>query len=76
MSGAFVIEPRFEWVSSFKDGLAAAREGGKSGYIDRVGTFVVPPTFDGAAPVQLGLGQVWRGGDVFYVDLRRYTSAS
>jgi hypothetical protein len=29
MSGAFVIEPRFEWVSSFKDGLAAAREGGK-----------------------------------------------
>ena len=35
-TGKCVIEPQFEWASSFLEGLAAVAEEGKVGYINRV----------------------------------------
>lgn len=71
-SGSFVIEPQFEWASSFRGGLAPAKKDGRCGYVDPTGAFVIEPQFDGAGPVTCGLGQVTRGNNVFYLDLRKY----
>ena len=43
---AEIIEPRFEGLSYFKNGYAAAKLDGKWGFIDITGEFVVKPIFD------------------------------
>jgi hypothetical protein len=45
----WLIEPRFDKASFFKNGLAAVRVGTAWGYVDTTGTFVIPPRFDYAA---------------------------
>lgn len=44
LSGHWVIEPRFEALGPFVDGLAIARRDGGVGLVDRLGTPVVPAT--------------------------------
>jgi hypothetical protein len=39
-SGKFVIEPKFDFASEFKNGLAKVRQGKIWGYIDRTGKYV------------------------------------
>lgn len=41
-----IIEPRFEKLSSFKNGIAIAKQEGKFGFIDLSGEFIFPPQFD------------------------------
>ncbi len=61
--GTLAIEPRFEEVSDFHHGLAAAQENGKWGYIDRRGQWVIAPRFDAASDfVQIGLATVSQDG--------------
>ncbi len=45
-SGQVVIEPRFEMIGSFAEGLSAVRFEGKWGFIDKSGAFVVEPRFE------------------------------
>jgi hypothetical protein len=44
--GAWWIEPKFEALGRLHNGLAPARIGGRSGFVDRTGAFVIPPKFD------------------------------
>lgn len=45
-SGEMVIEPQFDMVFSFSEGLAPVQVDGKWGYIDRTGEFAVEPRFE------------------------------
>lgn len=65
--GAFVIEPRFEAVRSFSEGLAPAKLGGRWGYVDVRGDFVIEPAFDDAKPFVCGHGAVQRARKTSYV---------
>lgn len=44
-SGQVVIEPDFEYLSDFSEGLAAAEKGGKFGFIDKTGAWIIEPQF-------------------------------
>jgi uncharacterized protein (TIGR03067 family) len=48
--GVLVIEPRFQRVYPFSDGLAAAQIGNQWGFIDKTGRFVIEPQFIEVAP--------------------------
>jgi hypothetical protein len=62
--GRLVIDPRYELVGPFSEGLAAARLAGNWGFIDRRGDVVIPARFaDTAAgapgPFRSGLARVY-----------------
>ena len=48
-TGQMSIEPRFEEVKDFSQGLAPAQTSGKWGYIDKTGQWVISPQFDEAS---------------------------
>ncbi len=58
----FAIKPQFDWVGSFKDGLAPVRVGdkklGKYGFINKQGRIVIQTTFIDAKNFEEGLAAV------------------
>jgi hypothetical protein len=56
--GRIIIEPQFEAVNDFSEGLAVFRQGTKSGFIDRTGKVVIEPKFDYATNFKGGLAEV------------------
>lgn len=64
----FVIDPQFDAVGEFSEGLATAAVGGKWGYIDKAGKFVVSPQFDLAFGFTEGLAEVAVGNRRGYID--------
>jgi len=63
--GSWLIEPRFEILGHLRNGLASARIGGQSGFIDQTGAFVIPAKFDAAGSFEddgfsiAGVGKKW-----------------
>jgi len=62
-NGEFVIEPKFQDIGKFSEGLASAtiNEGfdeRKYGYIDKTGNFVIEPKYDWAPPFENGFAYV------------------
>ncbi|KAB8333519.1 protein kinase, partial [Scytonema tolypothrichoides VB-61278] len=55
----WAIEPRFDGVFNFSDGLAKVKIDGKWGYIDKNGTEVIRPQFDEADNFSEGLAVAW-----------------
>ncbi|WP_161768763.1 WG repeat-containing protein, partial [Picosynechococcus sp. NKBG042902] len=53
--GMIVINPQFDQIRPFSEGLAAVRVGDRWGYIDKEGTMVINPQFDSAEPFSEGL---------------------
>ena len=51
--GEWVIEPSFEYIRKFSEGLAAAKKDadGKIGFIDSTGTWVIPPRYETLFPM-------------------------
>ncbi|HEF3474383.1 TPA: WG repeat-containing protein, partial [Campylobacter coli] len=45
-NGEFVIEPKFDGVGNFSEGLARVELNGKYGFIDKSGKIVIEPKFD------------------------------
>jgi len=71
-TGQIVINPQFDEVGEFSEGLAAVRIAGKWGFINKLGKYVINPQFDnvkyfheGLAPVRVGDEKAGRWG---YID--------
>lgn len=64
------IPPMFEDAADFSDGLAAARESGKWGFVDTSGNWKIRPKYEVAAPFRDGLALVKQDGRYGYVDKR------
>ena len=43
-----IVEPKYEAIWSFENGMAIVQSGIKFGYIDKDGVEVIPPIFDAA----------------------------
>ena len=68
-SGQFVIDPIFDCVRNFKDGLAAIEIDGKWGYIDINGYVVIEPKYDDVTwCFSEGLACVQEGEKFFFID--------
>ncbi|MBL8173843.1 MAG: WG repeat-containing protein [Bryobacterales bacterium] len=67
-TGEFVGSARFDEASSFREGLAAVREGDRWGYVDRWLVSVIPPRFRWAGQFSEGLAVVLEGGEFSYID--------
>ena len=59
-SGKVVIEPQFDWVGAFSEGLARVKKDGKYGFIDKSGKVVIEPQFDEVRAFSEGLAKVRR----------------
>lgn len=59
-SPSFHIEPQFDAVQAFAQGIAAVQEGGKWGFIDTTGAWVIKPRF---VKAELGEGKLYRVTD-------------
>lgn len=66
--GRIVIEPAFEVVSCFGEGLAAVRLNGKYGFIDTTGNVVIPAQFNYAFGFREGLAWVEDGAGGGFID--------
>ena len=58
LSGRIAIEPEYERMAPFSEGLAAVKRGDKHGFVDKTGRLVIPFQFDGAAHFQEGRAEV------------------
>lgn len=69
-NGEVVIEPRFEMVQDFGEGLAGARfkTNDRWGFIDRDGRRVISPQYEGAGRFSEGLCAVQEDGLWGYID--------
>ncbi len=67
-TGKWVIDPQFEEVKYFADGLAPVRVGGRWGYIDQKGKFIVNPQYDRGFEFSEGLAWFENGGKFGFVD--------
>jgi hypothetical protein len=68
-SGKFVIQPKFDSVGDFSEGLAPARlPGERWGYINKTGNWTIPPNYDWANPFSEGLAVVKVNGKDGYID--------
>lgn len=67
-NGKFVINPQFDSVSNFVDGLACVVANELYGYIDTTGAYVINPQFDNAEDFYNDLAVVCTGGKYGYID--------
>jgi hypothetical protein len=57
-TGAVVIQPQTNYVTSFSEGLAAISVNGQSGFIDKTGKIVIQPQFEQVRAFSDGLAAV------------------
>lgn len=75
-SGVIEIEPQFDLVGYFSEGLAAVMIDGKWGYINKYGKLVIPPVFPDGTPFSEGLAVQWEERPAerelkwFYIDAK------
>jgi hypothetical protein len=67
-SGKIVINPQFDGVRPFSEGMAAVSLGNKWGYIDKSGKYVINPQFDRVCHFSDGLAPVSLGNKWGYID--------
>ena len=66
--GRLAIPAKFDLVEHFSQGLAAASEGGKWGYLDRQGRWALPPAFNRAESFSQGFAWVRAGEKAGFID--------
>lgn len=62
-TGKVVINPQFDYASSFEDGLALVKKGKKYSFIDKTGKIVIDPPYTLAADFSEGLAMVGNFGN-------------
>ncbi|EGC6734148.1 WG repeat-containing protein [Campylobacter coli] len=67
-NGEFAIEPKFDYVWSFGEGLVAVKLNGKYGFIDKNGEFVIKPKFNAVWGFSEGLVAVKLNGKWGFID--------
>lgn len=65
--GAFVVQPQFDQITVFSEGLAPVRVGDKWGYIDKSGNRVIKLQFNEVKEFTEGLGAVRIGKKWGYI---------
>lgn len=66
--GNVVIQPQYEYASSFHEGLAAVEENDKWGFINKEGKIVINPQFDEVGIFKNGLAFFYNGKQYGYID--------
>jgi hypothetical protein len=59
-SGRVVIEPDYEHMGPFSEGLAAVKRDGRYGFVDKDGRLVIPIQYDGAREFKNGRASVFQ----------------
>ena len=67
-SSSICLERKYEWLSSFSEGLCAVRHDGKYGFIDKTGTEVIPCKYSAVNDFHEGQAAVQLNGKYGYVD--------
>lgn len=67
-AGNEVIQPQFQSVWSFSEGLAAVEIEGQWGFIDKVGQIVINPEYDSAKGFSEGVAIVSKGEEDWLID--------
>jgi hypothetical protein len=68
VTGKVIVEPKYDEVYPFSNGLALVKSGDKFGFIDRNGTEVIRPQFDNACSFSEELAAVKISGKYGYID--------
>lgn len=67
-SGQYVVNPRFEEVGGFSEGLGQVRRDGKWGYMDSRANIVIKPQFEDAFSFSEGLARVVVNNKAGFID--------
>lgn len=67
-SGEWMIEPQFEEVRKFQDGLAAYKMNGLWGFVDRMGTKITAAQFEQVSDFRRGIATVKQSGKQNLID--------
>ncbi|EIQ3151057.1 WG repeat-containing protein, partial [Campylobacter coli] len=67
-NGEFAIEPKFDNLGVFSEGLAGVGLNGKYGFIDKSGKIVIEPKFDNLGVFSEGLAGVGLNGKYGFID--------
>lgn len=62
------INPTYDWVSDFSEGVAAVQKNDKTGYINKLGEIVIPCAFDEAEKFVKGLAIVGQNDQYGVID--------
>ena len=60
--GKVIVEPQYDYLENFSEGLAAVEKDGKWGFIDKKGREVIPLKFDSAGDFKNGVAGVYLKG--------------
>ena len=66
--GNIVIQPEFDQVSQFCEGLALAEQNEKFGYINKKGQFAISPEYDEATNFEDGVAVAAKNGNYFILN--------
>ena len=67
--GKVLLEPIYDYIGWFSEGLAVIKKDGKAGYINAKGEFVLPMVYEDAGAFSEGFAAAKRGNKWGYIDL-------
>ena len=60
--GVFIVEPQYDYMDVFNEGMVAVKKNGKYGYMNKYGQLIVPLEYDSARHFSNGMGPVMKNG--------------